>query len=196
MRPIWSHDHYDIVNPFTYQNRLSHFLSIHGNRHMWTNQRCCYTERLSRSCESHPDIRQHLRIHHNLLSQVVWTQHEMSTKIGWVLKQIVCWGSFTRLFRHLIAKRKTWCVVGWKDLKLKEFVSLVTTASEWTICIATDCLCVTIMSTGCAFIDICKKFNVVYHKNTNISFAFFWKPKLLTNIYIHSFLRINLPHRF
>ena len=29
------------------------------------------------------------------------------------------------------------------------------------------------MSTGCAFIDICKKSNVVYHKNTNISFAFF-----------------------
>ena len=35
------------------------------------------------------------------------------------LKLIVCWGSFTRPFRHLIAKRKKWCVVGWRDLKLK-----------------------------------------------------------------------------
>ena len=119
MRPIRSHDQKDIVNPLTYQNRLFHFPSIPGNRHMWTNQRCCYTQRLSRSCESHPGIRQHLRIHHNLLRHVVWAQHEMGTKIGYVVKQIVCWGSFTRLFRHLIAKRKTWCVVGWRDLKLK-----------------------------------------------------------------------------
>ena len=47
-------------------------------------------------------------------------------------------------------------------------VSLVTIASERTISIATDCFCVTVVSTGCAFINICKKSNVVYHKNTNI----------------------------
>ena len=119
IRPMWSHDHQGIVNPFTYQNRLSHFLSIPENRHMWMNQRCCYTEHLSRSCESHPDIRQHLRIYHDLKREVIWAQHEMHSKIGKALKRIVCWGSFTRPFRHLIAKRKKWCVVGWRDLKLK-----------------------------------------------------------------------------
>ena len=113
--------------------------------------------------------------------------------------------------------------MGWKDLKLKAYtlyrnweptgtifsipcVSLVTSASEWTNCIATDCFCVTVMSTGCAFIDICKKIHcrlpykhkhhamyVTWHVcSHNIKVPFPFLKTSIANKYIHSFSSLHL----